>query len=278
MEDYVKKGIKVILGVIGTILLLFVVDLICIFAINRPLFAIKKDNGSIYRGILYDTYNCTEYSVPQIKAKWTKYACPMYEENDDDDEYTFLGYISEAYPTYLIIEPFDDIVRKSADKIHIALDKENGINYGIGEYVKITYDGRIKESYPAQIDAIKIEDTLIDNFEILFHEKNNGKQLVERGTDKKKYSYHVYLVNGDVEIIIGNKKYTLEEALNENKITMEEILLKAIKDFPNIVSYDDGGSIEYHYDNYTILKLNTIAGNRDVYIGNKDFTIHDIEK
>ena len=37
-------------------------------------------------------------------------------------------------------------------------------------------------------------------------------------------------------------------------ITMEEIIKKANKDFPNAVSYDDGRSIEYHYENYTIIK------------------------
>jgi hypothetical protein len=31
---------------------------------------------------------------------------------------------------------------------------------------------------------------------------------------------------------------------------MEEIIAKANKDFPNEVSYDDGGSIEYHYELY----------------------------
>lgn len=68
-----KKSIKISLIVIGIIVLCFIIDLICIFTINRPLFAIKEDNGDsvnlIYRGLFYDTYNCHEFSAPQIKVK-----------------------------------------------------------------------------------------------------------------------------------------------------------------------------------------------------------------
>lgn len=57
---------------------------------------------------------------------------------------------------------------------------------------------------------------------------------------------------------------------------MEEIIAKANKDLPDAISYDDGGSIEYHYENYTIIKFHTLDGNRDVYIGNKNMTINDL--
>lgn len=73
-----KKFIKIFLIIIGIIILSTVIDLVCIFTINRPLFAIKDDCDcvySVYRGVFYDTYNCPEYSVPQIKAKSTKFSC-----------------------------------------------------------------------------------------------------------------------------------------------------------------------------------------------------------
>ena len=66
---------KFIFGVILVVILLIVIDLISIFTINKPLFAIKDKNGYVYRGLLYDTYNCLEYSVPQIKRKGLKLAC-----------------------------------------------------------------------------------------------------------------------------------------------------------------------------------------------------------
>ena len=69
-----KKSLKIFLIIIGIIVLGFIIDLICIFAINRPILAIKDENN-VYKGIFYNTYNCAEYAVPQIKSKGTKFAC-----------------------------------------------------------------------------------------------------------------------------------------------------------------------------------------------------------
>ena len=69
-----KKSLKIFLIIIGIIILLFIIDIICIFTINRPILAIKDDNN-VYKGIFYNTYNCAEYAVPQIKLKGTKFTC-----------------------------------------------------------------------------------------------------------------------------------------------------------------------------------------------------------
>ena len=68
-----NKYLKIFLIVIISIFLLVVVDLTCIFTINRPIIAIKKDN--VYYGIFYDSYDCTEYPILQIKPKGTKFYC-----------------------------------------------------------------------------------------------------------------------------------------------------------------------------------------------------------
>lgn len=74
-----KKGLKILLIVIGIIILCFILDLIFIFKLNRPLFAIRQDNGDsiniVYKGLIYDTYNCLENSSMQIVFKWKKYSC-----------------------------------------------------------------------------------------------------------------------------------------------------------------------------------------------------------
>lgn len=352
-----KKSLKITLGILGGIILLLIVDLICIFTIKRPIFAIKKDNGTAYKGIFYDTYNCEEYSVPQIKAKGTKFTCKeklkvkeivdttkeiknfscdqalenFYEdeyyvynwsciknkymlvryengneetinnalksgtitikdldnynidyiktEKENNDEHSFFGKVIESHKSYIIVEPNEnEQERKSADKFRIELGQDNDAIYEIGTNVKITYVGGINESYPAQIGTTKIEIKSADNFNLIFNQKpgNVKYQIVDKNTNKK-YDYNVYVWNGNVQIVIDDKTYSLDEALNENKITMDEIIAKANKDFPNAPSYDDGGSIEYHYNNYTIIKLHTIDGNRDVYIGNEKLTIHDVK-
>ena len=59
-----KKFIKIFLIIICIIILSIVIDIVCIFTINRPIFAIKARTLYTYIVILYDTYNCPEYSVP----------------------------------------------------------------------------------------------------------------------------------------------------------------------------------------------------------------------
>lgn len=117
-----------------------------------------------------------------------------------------------------------------------------------------------------------------NSFKLIFNQKpgNVKKQIVDKNTNKQ-YDYNLYVWNGDVQIVIDDKTYSLEEALNGNMITIEKIIEKANQDLPDTSSYDDGGSKVYKYDTYTIIKLHTIDGNRDVYIGNEKLSIHDIK-
>ena len=73
-----NKYLKIFLIVIISIFLLVVVDLTCIFTINRPIIAIKKDN--VYYGIFYDSYDSMEYSVLQIQPKNSKFSCVVLKE------------------------------------------------------------------------------------------------------------------------------------------------------------------------------------------------------
>lgn len=70
--------LKTLLIIISVIVLLVVIDLVCIFTINRPIIAIKKDN--VYYGIFYDSYDCMEYSVLQIQPKNNKFSCVVSKE------------------------------------------------------------------------------------------------------------------------------------------------------------------------------------------------------
>ena len=70
-----KKVVKIIVLVLCIIVLCIIVDLAFIFTINRPLFAVPVRQPYTYTGIFYNTYNCPEYSMPQIKSKGVKFAC-----------------------------------------------------------------------------------------------------------------------------------------------------------------------------------------------------------
>lgn len=207
---------------------------------------------------------------------------PVNTVNHEQNEHSFFGKVIESTASYIIVEPNEDEdIRKSSDKISISLGEYNDALYEVGTNVKITYDGTIMESYPAQVKAIKIEVKSAENFEILFKDRQpidsyNKVYAILDKSETNKYDYTIYAYDGSVNIRIDGKEHSLKEALLENKITMEEIIAKANKDFPDAVSYDDGGSIEYHYENYTIIKCHRLDGNRDVYIGTKEMTLNDV--
>lgn len=89
--------------------------------------------------------------------------------------------------------------------------------------------------------------------------------------------YKIKTFGGDVTITIeGDMVYSLEEALNQKIITPDDLLSQAKMDFKYGICeqgmYKDGGSIEYCYygeinNQYTILKLNTLNGEKDLIVG-----------
>ena len=210
---------------------------------------------------------------------------PVETVNNEQKEKSFFGKVVESDASHIIVEPNEDEEeRKSADKISIGLGEHNDALYMVGISVKITYDGTIMENYPAQVKATKIELKSAENFEILFYDKQPQSDIkVHKIVDKNetdKYDYDIYGYYGSVNIRIDGKDYSLKEALLENKITMEEIIAKATQDEEDgkvkVDIYKDGGSLEYHYENYTIIKCHTLDGNRDVYIGTKDLKLTDV--
>lgn len=104
---------------------------------------------------------------------------------------------------------------------------------------------------------------------------NKIKKILDK-SEMDGYDCDIYAYDVNVNITIDGEDMTLRDALLQNKITMEEIIKKAKEDIPNPIIYKDGGSIEYKYDSYTIIKLNTLEGNRDVYIGMPGMNINDI--
>ncbi len=127
----------------------------------------------------------------------------------------------------------------------------------------------------------------VTEFELRYYDKHpmwEEDERIHKVLDKSEtemYDYSIYVCDGSVNVLIDGEEISLRKALVENIITMEQILEKADKDLNegNITGdiYRDGGSKEYHYENYTIIKLNremTIdMTNRDVYIGSKDMKV-----
>lgn len=68
----------------------------------------------------------------------------------------FYAHVEEVGRKYILIVPNDgQDVKKSSDKI--VVDVEDSSAYKIGDEIIIQYNGMIMETYPAKINAEKIE-------------------------------------------------------------------------------------------------------------------------
>lgn len=143
----------------------------------------------------------------------------------------------------------------------------------------------VMETYPAQVEAIDIELKSAEYFEIRFEDKSYESRekvrMILNKEETENYNYNIYAYIGEVSILIDDKEMQLRDALLENKITMDEIIAKANQDLEDKKikgdMYKDGGSMIYQYENYTIIKVHNLDGNRDVYIGTTDMTLDDLK-
>ena len=199
---------------------------------------------------------------------------------------SFVGTILEETTTYMIVEPNEDeIERKSADKIKINYGTDHiDYLYGIGRKVVIYYTGYIMKSYPAQINTDKISTDGYEDFkiEVKLSNKIKAKKILNNkdlSSDKQDYNLYFYGLD-EVNVTVDNKTMSLEDALKSGKITIDGIIQKASKDEKDgkikAEIYKDGGSTEYHYENYSIIKVHKLDGNRDVYIGVPNMKLDDL--
>ena len=151
-----NKWIKYILGGIGIIVLVIVIDITCIFTIHRPLFAIRSENNGsnneVYYGLFYNTYNCAEYSIPQIKAKWNKFNCAVGKDD--------IGKVVEIKDTTSEIKDFT-----CAEALESFYEDEDYIYYWNcmkDKYMIVKYESGFEETIS---NALKHETITIDDLE-----------------------------------------------------------------------------------------------------------------
>ena len=123
-----------------------------------------------------------------------------------------------------------------------------------------------------------------NKFELNYHQRKDKelKTIINHNTNPD-YEYSVYTLGGDVDFSIEKDMvYTLEKALEEKVITAEDILNQAKIDAEYGIcyrgDYSDGGSIEFMYEDYTILKYNTLDRLEDIVIGYKGQIINEANK
>jgi uncharacterized alpha/beta hydrolase family protein len=81
----------------------------------------------------------------------------------NEEKATLKATVLENYGTSILVQPDEgEDELRSSDKIVVRLPKDNAVledlsKFAVGSKVVITYGGDIMESYPAQINALKIE-------------------------------------------------------------------------------------------------------------------------
>ena len=182
MVIFMKKWLKVIGLILGIIALLgiifFVIDYNRVKNQEKPIFCIQNPSGIIndggtieYFGLGYKVidfhtlagfddikigtwlmdYNDFEEEMKEYEEK--------YEEEMRKNEFSFCGTITQVEENLFFVEPDEnEEIRKSADLIIVGkLKSDTNVKYEIGERIKITYDGSVMETYPAQINVIRYE-------------------------------------------------------------------------------------------------------------------------
>ena len=82
------------------------------------------------------------------------------EKSGDKEEVEtfFIGSIIGIKGDIMLVTPLEDQeILKSSDIISFSIKNENSKDYIIGQKVKVTYIGDVKETYPAGVDAIGVD-------------------------------------------------------------------------------------------------------------------------
>ena len=174
------------------------------------------------------------------------------------------------------------IVKKVFDNIEKEEQEENTIIVLKGENIDELYLLRYsKKDIPVEYNS---EYTL--NITRKEDNSNIKRELITDKNFEQKHGYNVYYYGiEEVKVLQNGKEIDLKEAISKDNAIIEKIVLKAEKDtglgiVKNYGMYKDGGTEEYEYDNYNIIKSNRLAGensrNRDVYITRSDLKYYKI--
>lgn len=153
-----KKGLKIVLSIIGLIVILIIIDIIAIFMVNRPIFAIKTDD--VYRGILYDTYNCEGSSMPVVKMKFTKYAC-VKENKKANKKVKNIVDKSKDIKDFACAEALENFYTDDEYRYYYSCIKSS--------YIVVIYEDGSEETVSEALEAGRIKISDLDTYGIQYY-------------------------------------------------------------------------------------------------------------
>ena len=174
------------------------------------------------------------------------------------------------------------IVKKVFDNIEKEEQEENTIIVLKGENIDELYLLR----YNKKDISVEYNSEYTLNITRKEDDSNIKRELITDKNFEQKHGYNVYYYGVEkVKVLQNGKEIDLKEAISKDNAIIEKIVLKAEKDtglgiVKNYGMYKDGGTEEYEYDDYNIIKSNRLAGensrNRDVYITRSDLKYYKI--
>lgn len=154
-----KKGLKIFLITLGSIIGLLLIDLLCVFIMDRPIFALKLKTPGGYSGVLYDVYKCGKDA--KIVAKGTKLSCAT-EVVDIVD---------------LTLTAEDFVCAEALDKFYEDMFNEYYFSCLKGAYVVVKYADGTEESVASALNKgiIKISD--LDTYKIHYYKEKKFDKI-----------------------------------------------------------------------------------------------------
>ncbi len=191
-----------------------------------------------------------------------------------------LGTVTDEADTYMIIEVADgEEEKETTDTIWIHYPNiHHDYLYGVGRRVVVYYmSDSMNDKFEIVTEDISTEG--FRDFELVIEdtgEKSFEKVLLAKEANEMISFGHMSNVDVStygvsVTVLVDEKEVTLAEALKKGYITPQAIIMMTNRDVKlNVakeITYRDGGSREYVYENFKIIKYNTTEGKHDLYIG-----------
>lgn len=168
----------------------------------------------------------------------------------------------------------------------------NGTTYlpirAVGEAVgkEVSWDAQtntitLSDAPPVMEAAVSQREDLEFTLSVTPSGKKERTEILRIHENQDTYSLYYYGL-ADVSVTLDGQTLPLAQAMGEGKITADDILRKGCQDEQNGrikgMHYRDGGSAAYLYGDYTILKYDTLDGNRDFYIGIPEMEINALDE
>lgn len=221
-----EKSINIIGKTLLIIMLVFLIDFTYTLVFkSKPIITINKTKEK-YSSILYDVYICGEEKI--IRFKTQKYNCKTEEANNNNNQDNTLN---NNIPNNNDNNSQDNNLNNNDNNT-----QDNNINNNI------TNDKNNNNNDNNTNDKIKdnttnknpITDNIKDNNStIKVIDKNpngNCAQSIEYYYEDENYKYYFTCIkSGSMYVVIDRKEYLLKYALNNNIVTMDELIQSGFK-------------------------------------------------